>query len=37
MATFCMQSLGCKVSAIHTVNYSEITQGGITARLKDLL
>ncbi|KAK4550329.1 hypothetical protein LTR36_003296 [Oleoguttula mirabilis] len=22
MATFCMQSLGCEVSAIHTVNYS---------------
>ena len=23
MATFCMQTLGCEVSAIHTVNYSE--------------
>jgi pyridoxal/pyridoxine/pyridoxamine kinase len=22
MATFCMQTLGCEVSAIHTVNYS---------------
>ncbi|KAI7581100.1 hypothetical protein KC346_g18781, partial [Hortaea werneckii] len=22
MATFCMQTLGCQVSAIHTVNYS---------------
>jgi len=25
MATFCMQTLGCEVSAIHTVNYSERT------------
>jgi pyridoxine kinase len=23
MATFCMQTLGCEVSAIHTVNYSK--------------
>lgn len=23
MATFCMQTLGCEVSAINTVNYSE--------------
>lgn len=25
MATFCMQTLGCEVSAIHTVNYSKET------------
>ena len=26
MATFCMQTLGCEVSAIHTVNYSKSSQ-----------
>ena len=37
MATFCMQSLGCEVDAIHTVNYSRYSTHAVAMSAANVL